>query len=436
VARGDQRLHREGEYAREALAMELTLSPRAASDRMELALDLATRLPATFTGLRDGTISEHKAQIIHRRTSHLSAPDAAAADAILAAAAPGTRPESLDRKAYRLARTLDPGYARRVKDDATAHRRVEGRQEASGNASLSGRELNPADVLALMSDIKTEACQLRDAGMTGTLDDIMTTIYLNRLARRPTPAPGTPGEDPGGGPGPTPGPHPGTPGGAGHGRIPVPALVNILISAATLAGISEAMGEANSWLLDPADSRALVQAASQHPATRWCVTVIDDTTGEATAHGCSRGPHPWTAPNPETAAKPRTRTRGDPNGQIAALLRDLKVTFEPIAKGTCNHQHREDQYEPSRRLRHLVNARTNTCPAPGCGARAIHGEADHTQPWPHGDTCEHNISPPCARHHHAKHAPGWSLDQSEPGHMIWTTPGGRTYRTGPTKYEI
>ena len=236
--------------------------------------------------------------------------------------------------------------------------------------------------------------------------------------------------------------------------MPVPAIVNVLVSAGTLAGISEAMGEANSWLLDPADSRALVQAASQHPATRWCVTVVDDTTGEAVAHGCSRGSHPWTAPDPETGAKAGTgagsapgtgaeagagagaRSRGDPNGQIAALLRDLKVTFEPIAKGTCNHKHREDQYEPSRKLRHLVNARTNTCPAPGCGARAIHNEADHTQPWPEGDTCEDNLSPPCARHHHAKHAPGWKLDQTQPGHMTWTTPGGRTYRTSPTRYEI
>jgi hypothetical protein len=111
------------------------------------------------------------------------------------------------------------------------------------------------------------------------------------------------------------------------------------------------------------------------------------------------------------------------------------VTVEPIAKSTCNHRHREDQYEPSRKLRHLINARTSTCPAPGCGAQAIHNELDHTRPWPEGDTCEDNLSPPCARHHHAKHAPGWNLGQSEPGHMTWTTPGGRKYKTGPTRYE-
>lgn len=395
MARGDKRLRRDGEYAREALGMELNLSPRAATDRMELARDLTTRLPVTFAGMRDGGISEHKAAIIHRRASHLSAPDAAAADSILAEAAPGIRPESLDRKAYRLARKLDPQCAKRVKDDAEAHRRVDARQEASGNASLAGRELDPAEVLALMSDIKAEAIRLREAGMNGTLDEIMITIYLDRLARRPTTAPGTgPGDDgPGGG---IPGPWPGTPGvpAGGRGRMPVPAVVNVLVSAGTLLGFSEAMGETNGWLLDPDDSRALVETASLHPQTRWCVTAVDEN-GEAVTHGCSAGLHPWTA----TATAPGTSpvSRAGHADQVAALLRELKVTFEPIAKGTCDHRHREEQYEPSRRLRHLMNARTNTCPAPGCGAQAIHNEADHTQRWPDGETCEHNISPRCKR---------------------------------------
>jgi hypothetical protein len=36
-----------------------------------------------------------------------------------------------------------------------------------------------------------------------------------------------------------------------------------------------------------------------------------------------------------------------------------------------------------------------------------------------------------------KQAPGWKLEQAEPGVMIWTTPSGRTYTTtGPTVYEI
>jgi hypothetical protein len=46
--------------------------------------------------------------------------------------------------------------------------------------------------------------------------------------------------------------------------------------------------------------------------------------------------------------------------------------------------------------------------------------------------CIHN--PLCRQHHQAKQASGWRLDQPEPGIMIWTTPSGRRYATGPTRY--
>jgi hypothetical protein len=36
--------------------------------------------------------------------------------------------------------------------------------------------------------------------------------------------------------------------------------------------------------------------------------------------------------------------------------------------------------------------------------------------------------------HRAKQAPGWALTQTQPSHMTWTTPSGRTYTTGPTSY--
>ena len=38
-------------------------------------------------------------------------------------------------------------------------------------------------------------------------------------------------------------------------------------------------------------------------------------------------------------------------------------------------------------------------------------------------------------HHHAKHAPGWNLQQPQSGIMRWTTPSGRTYTTHPTQYD-
>jgi hypothetical protein len=199
---------------------------------------------------------------------------------------------------------------------------------------------------------------------------------------------GSQDDDDDGGPG--GGPLPGRPGGPA-GMAPLPALTTIIVSAATLLGWSNAPAEvAGFGLIAPDDARDLIAAASGHPRSRWCVTVLG-TDGEAIAHGCATGRHPWT---PATA---RAGPDDDQRAQLAQLLRQLAITFAPIAKGECDHRHREDRYRPSRKLRHLILARTATCPAPGCNAQATHNEVDHTVPWPAGTTGECDLSPPCNR---------------------------------------
>ena len=225
---------------------------------------------------------------------------------------------------------------------------------------------------------------------------------------------------------------PGTPPGP---PAPFPALINLTVPAGTILGWSAAPGEAGGWgLTDPGDTRGLLQAASLHPRTRWCLTLLAPD-GTAVAHGCARGPHPWIPPPADGQ-----RNRDGPDAQQAAALADflqkLNVTFTPVAKGSCDHANAENRYTPSRKLGHLVRARTATCPAPGCGAHAYHNDLDHTVPHPDGPTDECNIAPPCRRHHRVKQAPGWKLEQPEPGVMIWTTPSGRTYTTRPTVYEM
>ena len=88
---------------------------------------------------------------------------------------------------------------------------------------------------------------------------------------------------------------------------PFPALINLTVPAGTAYGWSSAPGEAGGWgLTDPGDTRRLLQAASAHPRTRWCVTLLAPD-GTAAAHGCARGPHPWIPPpdsGSETATGP------------------------------------------------------------------------------------------------------------------------------------
>ena len=110
--------------------------------------------------------------------------------------------------------------------------------------------------------------------------------------------------------------------------------------------------------------------------------------GTALAHGCARGSH--------------TRLLSDlepqpPPAQLIELLRRLNLTFTPIARGSRDHADAEDGYIPSRKLRHLVRARTVTCDAPGCQNPAVNADLDHTVPWPDGPTSQSNLAPRCKR---------------------------------------
>jgi len=498
-ARGDKPRQREGEFAAEELGMELTCSHYAAGQRMELAGGLSSRLPATFAGMAAGTIDGHRARIIYEFTRYLDDEQAAQADQILAATAPGMAPAELKQKAARLEYKLDPDGVRQRKEEAARkHRRVEARREDSGNARLSGRELDVDEALTAKNSVWAEAAALCNAGLDVPLREARTIVYLDRLRGlnpwdRLNPAYDPPGgydepddsgvpadadgsgnvdehdddrhdgddtgrfpddgydeeedqdgdedEDDGDGGG------PGSSGPSGQhgspaGQAPLPALTNITISAGTLLGWSGAPAEvAGFGLIDPDSARDLIAAASRHPRTRWCVTVLGKD-GEAIAHGCSAGRHPWTPPHRgrDGPANPRDGTaRAGPDdsqrAQLAELLHQLKITPAPIAKETCDHRHREDQYRPSRTLSHLVRARTTTCSAPGCTAQAIHSEIDHTIAYPAGATDQCNLSPLCSRHHHAKHAPGWKLQQPEPGIMQWMLPSRRSHTTRPTRYD-
>jgi hypothetical protein len=187
----------------------------------------------------------------------------------------------------------------------------------------------------------------------------------------------------------------------------------------------------------------MTEAAAAHPETRWCVTVVG-SDGTASAHGCAPGQHPWTprdgpGPPPDPAAAPPPPGQlptAQQAAQVADLLRRLGVTLAPIAKGQCDHRHYSDKYVISRKVKHLLQARASKCTAPGCNRPAAEADADHTIPWPDGPSCECNLGAPCRYHHRNKQAPGWHLEQPEPGVMKWRNPSGRTHTTYPTKYMI
>src|SRR5579875_1260583 len=220
---------------------------------------------------------------------------------------------------------------------------------------------------------------------------------------------------------------------------PAAAQLNLTIPLATWLGRGDAPGEVPGFgPVDPDTARTLATTAAGHPATRWTVT-LTSPDGHALGHGTSR---PGTGPPgaPGTTGPPGSRPSGtSPPGTSPPGSRPpgsgWTVTIEPIATGTCDHQHEEPGYRPSPTLARLLRARTTTCSFPGCRRPAIQCDLDHTIPYEDGGrTCECNVASLCRRHHRVKQAEGWRLEQPSPGVLVWLTPAGRRYTTLPSQH--
>ena len=323
------------EFISDEVAAALTLSGRTASAYLDLALDLALRLPATARALHEGVIDYPRARLIADLTRVLSDEDARAVEARILAAAGDQTTAQLRAAVSRAVIAVDPEAAARRRQEAQKDPRVRRWQEDAGTAALGGFGLPPAEVLEADQRITERALALRDAGLPGSLEELRARAYLDTLLGQDSSEPNRSQE-------PAPSHEPAAP------APRLAARVNLTIPLAAIPGLPGHV--AGFGPVDPALARQLTGLAAAHPASRFCLTVTGDD-GRALGHGCARG---------------------RPTGPFT-------VTINPLAQDPCDHRHQEPDYQPSRRLQHLINARTPTCSAPGCRA------AGHpVRPRPHG----------------------------------------------------
>ena len=310
-----------GEHAGAELAVQLHLTPGAAEGLLSLAHDLAVKLPLTAAALRDGIIDLDKARTIAWSCFALTPAEARAAEKILLGLE-GVEEMTWGMIRDRIARAVievNPGAARRRREEAAKDKRVEIVTELSGNCQLAGRELPPAAVLAASENLTARALELRAAGIGGGMDELRALAYLQALgaldpleyasAGGAGPEGGNPGGPGGTGDGTDGGPgsggdggdggrgpggsRPGGPGpGVGGGEIPAgfAARVNLTVPLATLLGLAERPGTlSRTGPVDPALARDLAAAAARNPRSTWCVTVTGPDH-RPVAHGCGRPP--------------------------------------------------------------------------------------------------------------------------------------------------
>jgi hypothetical protein len=258
--------------------------------------------------------------------------------------------------------------------------------------------------------------------------------------------------------------------------VPPRAMPEVTVPLATLLRLASRAGE-NRLLgpLDPALARDLAAAAARSPHSQWEVIIVDDH-GYAIGHGIA---HPGRGrpqaqargtPTPaglnslparvnititETflrhlAGQPAVPRSGAPpdgwgffpweagHGSWTLTLpggRELTVRFDVVPTHDCDHRHATDAYQPSDKLRRLVQVRDRECTFPTCSRHARDCDFEHGVPYDQGgitDAC--NAGARSRRCHQVKQAPGWSVTQPKPGWHVWTTPTGRTYVQEPWRY--
>ena len=115
--------------------------------------------------------------------------------------------------------------------------------------------------------------------------------------------------------------------------------------------------------------------------------------------------------------------------------RELTVRFDVVPTHECDHRYEVSGYQPSERLRRLVQVRDQECTFPTCSRPAHESDFEHAVPYDQGgrtDAC--NAGARSRRCHQVKQSKGWTVTQPKPGWHVWTTPTGRTYTQEPWRY--
>jgi hypothetical protein len=229
----------------------------------------------------------------------------------------------------------------------------------------------------------------------------------------------------------------------GGERVGIREGIEIRVGLSTLLGCDQRPGEIPG--LGPVDAEVARRAvAAQRRGGEWQYAVVDSDGHLLLAGPLRRRPRNGDPPGAGPPSRVRDgvveihltldelhRFGADPDGLggWAGLLAEIADRWAE------RHQvHERLSRDPRARfargaLARHVRMRDRTCIGPGCTRSARRSDLDHTRDHSRGgDTVEANIGPGCWRHHPDKDK-GWTLTQPEPGHFVWKSPLGRTYRS-------
>src|SRR6202167_5517864 len=169
------------EFTDTELSHALADSRHAAEAILDLSWDLQVKLPGTMALYLAGRLRHSRVLIIPAATAILDPAEARAAEAMVLGRAGRLTPGGLRSAVARAVAEVAPEKARKRREAAAKDARVERGPQDNGNAALIGRELPPAEVLAADQRITWWACQLKKAGLDGSMDQLRARAYLDLL---------------------------------------------------------------------------------------------------------------------------------------------------------------------------------------------------------------------------------------------------------------
>jgi hypothetical protein len=174
------------------------------------------------------------------------------------------------------------------------------------------------------------------------------------------------------------------------GSASLPARQYLVFPLLTLAGLAGRSGEAHGLgALDPALVRDLAAAGARHPGSQFCLTVTDEH-GHAVGHGCLRSMRgkkgraiPVDPGSPTITPSGRAGPGGGHGSWILTLPGaplPLITDIYPVPTYGCDHRFQSAGYQPSERLRHLIQVRDGECSFPACSRHARESDFEHGAP--------------------------------------------------------
>jgi hypothetical protein len=356
------------EYTSDELAMVLCMTMNTACKRLDLALDLTQRLPATLAAMDTGDLDLPRAQAIADATRRITPELAQTIEDELLPEAIGLNPAQVRRAAAKAVQRADPAGAEQRHQDRRLDRRVEIFPGPEGMADLYAHlPAEDATRIKVRLDAYAKA-QPKSDGCT--MDQRRADIFTDLLLTRSV--------------------------GTINAVVQVTAPTTMLIPGGRVRGGGTGQ---------PRTSRT-------HTTTRTETTPAASDLGgvaELAGYGVI------------TDSQVRALAAHD-----ATWRRLLTDPHSGMLADYGRHT-----YVPPAALADFVRARDQYCVFPGCNVPATKCDLDHRVPFPTGATSVDNLAAICRHHHRMKHRAGWTVRRRVDGAHVWISPQEREYLNPP-----